>query len=533
MSDIKNIIADGKSILGIEFGSTRIKAILIDPTTFKSIAQGSHEWENRLENGFWTYHLDDIWTGLQDCYQDLVKDVKSQYGVPLKKLASIGFSAMMHGYMAFDKDGNQLAQFRTWRNANTTQAAEKLTDLFQFNIPERWSISHLYQCILNKEEHIAKVDFFTTLAGYVHWMLTGKKVLGVGDAAGMFPIDSTTLDYNQEYMAKFNNLLKDEKLPYTLDKLLPKVLCAGDNAGTLTAEGAKLLDTTGTLEAGCLLCPPEGDAGTGMVATNSVAVRTGNVSAGTSIFAMVVLEKALAKLHREIDCVTTPDGLQVAMVHANNCTSDLNAWVGLFADFLRAANIEMDTTTLFKTLYNEALNNGAPDCDGIISYGYLSGENITSMPEGRPLLARMPNSKFNVANLFRSNLNTSLGAIRLGMNILKNENVKIDKLLGHGGLLKTQGVGESIMANGLDTPVWVMTTAGEGGAWGIALLAAFAQLKKEGQTLPKFLDDCVFHDAQGSKIDPDAVGVAGFDKFLERYVLCLGVERQAVECLKA
>ena len=533
MSDIKNIIADGKSILGIEFGSTRIKAILIDPTTFKPIAQGSHEWENRLENGFWTYHLDDIWTGLQDCYQDLVKDVKSQYGVPLKKLASIGFSAMMHGYMAFDKDGNQLAQFRTWRNANTTQAAEKLTDLFQFNIPERWSISHLYQCILNKEEHIAKVDFFTTLAGYVHWMLTGKKVLGVGDAAGMFPIDSTTLDYNQEYMAKFNNLLKDEKLPYTLDKLLPKVLCAGDNAGTLTAEGAKLLDTTGTLEAGCLLCPPEGDAGTGMVATNSVAVRTGNVSAGTSIFAMVVLEKALAKLHREIDCVTTPDGLQVAMVHANNCTSDLNAWVGLFADFLRAANIEMDTTTLFKTLYNEALNNGAPDCDGIISYGYLSGENITSMPEGRPLLARMPNSKFNVANLFRSNLNTSLGAIRLGMNILKNENVKIDKLLGHGGLFKTQGVGQSIMANALNTPVWVMTTAGEGGAWGIALLAAFAQLKKEGQTLPKFLDDCVFHDAQGSKIDSDAVGVAGFDKFLERYVLCLGVERQAVECLKA
>lgn len=533
MSDIKNIIADGKSILGIEFGSTRIKAILIDPTTFKPIAQGSHEWENRLENGFWTYHLDDIWTGLQDCYQDLVKDVKSQYGVPLKKLASIGFSAMMHGYMAFDKEGNQLAQFRTWRNANTTQAAEKLTDLFQFNIPERWSISHLYQCILNKEEHIAKVDFFTTLAGYVHWMLTGKKVLGVGDAAGMFPIDSTTLDYNQEYMAKFNDLLKEEKLPYTLEKLLPKVLCAGDNAGTLTEQGAKLLDTTGTLESGCLLCPPEGDAGTGMVATNSVAVRTGNVSAGTSIFAMVVLEKALAKLHREIDCVTTPDGLQVAMVHANNCTSDLNAWVGLFADFLRAANIEMDTTTLFKTLYNEALNNGAPDCDGIISYGYLSGENITSMPEGRPLLARMPNSKFNVANLFRSNLNTSLGAIRLGMNILKNENVKIDKLLGHGGLFKTQGVGQSIMANALNTPVWVMTTAGEGGAWGIALLAAFSALKKDGQALPNFLDDCVFHDAQGSKIDPDAVGVAGFDKFLERYVLCLGVERQAVECLKA
>ncbi|MBP5244689.1 MAG: FGGY-family carbohydrate kinase [Succinivibrio sp.] len=533
MSDLKNIISEGKAILGIEFGSTRIKAVLINPEDFKPVAQGAHEWENRLENGFWTYHLDDIWTGLQDCYQDLLKDVKNQYGVAITKLASIGFSAMMHGYMAFDKDGNQLAQFRTWRNANTTEAAAKLTDLFQFNIPERWSISHLYQCILNKEDHISKVDFFTTLAGYVHWKLTGEKVLGVGDAAGMFPIDSDKMDYNQEYLAKFNNLLKEEKLPYTLEQLLPKVLTAGENAGTLTAEGAKLLDTSGTLQPGCLLCPPEGDAGTGMVATNSVAVRTGNVSAGTSIFAMVVLEKALQKLHREIDCVTTPDGLQDAMVHANNCTSDLNAWVGLFADFLRAANIEMDTTTLFKTLYNEALNNGAPDCDGIITYGYLSGENITNMPEGRPLLARMPNSKFNVANLFRSNLNTSLGAIRIGMNILKSENVKIDKLLGHGGLFKTKGVGQSIMADALNTPVWVMTTAGEGGAWGIALLAAYATAENNKQTLPQFLDSRVFKDADGSKIDPTPAGVAGFDKFLERYVLCLGVERQAVECLKA
>lgn len=533
MSDIKNIIAEGKAILGIEFGSTRIKAVLINPEDFKPVAQGAHEWENRLENGFWTYHLDDIWTGLQDCYQDLLKDVKNQYGVVINKLASIGFSAMMHGYMAFDKDGNQLAQFRTWRNANTSEAAAKLTDLFQFNIPERWSISHLYQCILNKEEHISKVDFFTTLAGYVHWKLTGQKVLGVGDAAGMFPIDSDKMDYNQEYLKKFNQLLKDEKLPYTLEQLLPKVLTAGENAGTLTAEGAKLLDTSGNLQEGCLLCPPEGDAGTGMVATNSVAVRTGNVSAGTSIFAMVVLEKALQKLHREIDCVTTPDGLQVAMVHANNCTSDLNAWVGLFADFLRAANIEMDTTTLFKTLYNEALNNGAPDCDGIITYGYLSGENITNMPEGRPLLARMPNSKFNVANLFRSNLNTSLGAIRIGMNILKSENVKIDKLLGHGGLFKTKGVGQSIMADALNTPVWVMTTAGEGGAWGIALLAAYATEENNNQTLPQFLEQKVFKDAEGSKIDPTPAGVAGFEKFLERYVLCLGVERQAVECLKA
>lgn len=531
MTEIKDLISKGQAVLGIEFGSTRIKAVLIDPNSYKPIAQGAHEWENRLENGFWTYHLDDIWTGLQDCYKNLTLDVQAQYGVKIEKLASIGFSAMMHGYMAFDKADNQLAQFRTWRNANTSKAAAELTELFQFNIPERWSISHLYQCILDKEDHVKEVAFFTTLAGYIHWMLTGKKVLGVGDAAGMFPIDSDTLNYNQKYLEQFNELLSKNNLPYKLQDLLPKVLPAGKVAGTLTEKGAKLLDPTGTLQSGCPLCPPEGDAGTGMVATNSVAVRTGNVSAGTSIFAMVVLEQALKKLHREIDCVTTPDGLQVAMVHANNCTSDLNAWVELFADFLRAANIKMDTTTLFKTLYNEALNNGAPDCDGIISYGYLSGENITNMPEGRPLLARMPNSKFNVANLFRSNLYTSLGAIRLGMNILQQEKVKIDKLLGHGGLFKTKGVGQSIMADALNTPVWVMTTAGEGGAWGIALLAAYLS-SSDKLSLPEFLDKEVFKDAQGSKIDPNEKGVEGFNKFLERYVLCLGIERQAVECLK-
>ncbi len=531
MTEIKDLISKGQAVLGIEFGSTRIKAVLIDPNSYKPIAQGAHEWENRLENGFWTYHLDDIWSGLQDCYKNLTQDVQAQYGVKIEKLAAIGFSAMMHGYMAFDKADNQLAQFRTWRNANTSKAAAELTELFQFNIPERWSISHLYQCILDKEDHVKDVAFFTTLAGYIHWMLTGEKVLGVGDAAGMFPIDSDTLNYNQKYLEQFNELLAKNNLPYKLQDLLPKVLPAGKVAGTLTEKGAKLLDPTGTLQAGCPLCPPEGDAGTGMVATNSVAVRTGNVSAGTSIFAMVVLEHALKKLHREIDCVTTPDGLQVAMVHANNCTSDLNAWVELFADFLRAANIKMDTTTLFKTLYNEALNNGAPDCDGIISYGYLSGENITNMPEGRPLLARMPNSKFNVANLFRANLYTSLGAIRLGMNILKQEQVKIDKLLGHGGLFKTKGVGQSIMADALNTPVWVMTTAGEGGAWGIALLATYLA-SSDKLSLPEFLDKEVFKDAQGSKIDPNEKGIEGFNKFLERYVLCLGIERQAVECLQ-
>ncbi len=532
MSDINSLILQGKCSLGIEFGSTRIKAVLIDPTNFAPVAQGSHEWENRLENGLWTYHIDDIWGGLQHCYSELVKDVKEKYKADLKAVASLGISAMMHGYMAFDKDDNHLAQFRTWRNSNTTKAAELLTDTFQFNIPERWSISHLYQCILDKEEHVKNVAFFTTLAGYVHYKLTGQKVLGIGDAAGMFPIDSYTKNYNEKYLMQFNEILAKENMPYKLEELLPKVLCAGDNAGTLTEQGAKLLDPTGNLQPGCILCPPEGDAGTGMVATNSVAVRTGNVSAGTSIFAMVVLEKALSKLHREIDNVTTPDGMQVAMVHANNCTSDLNAWVGLFADFLKVANIKMDMNTLFKTLYEEALNNGAKDCDGIISYGYFSGENITSVPEGRPLLARMPNSNFNIANLFRANLYTSLGAIKLGMNILKSEQVKIDKLLGHGGLFKTPRVGQSIMADALNTPVWVMTTAGEGGAWGIAVLAAYSVQNTKNESLSEFLDNNVFKDAVGEKIDPDKAGSDGFDKFLERYVLCLGIEKQAVSCLK-
>ena len=485
MSDINSLILQGKCSLGIEFGSTRIKAVLIDPTNFAPVAQGSHEWENRLENGLWTYHIDDIWGGLQHCYSELVKDVKEKYKADLKAVASLGISAMMHGYMALDK-----------------------------------------------EEHVKNVAFFTALAGYVHYKLTGQKVLGIGDAAGMFPIDSYTKNYNEKYLMQFNEILAKENMPYKLEELLPKVLCAGDNAGTLTEQGAKLLDPTGNLQPGCILCPPEGDAGTGMVATNSVAVRTGNVSAGTSIFAMVVLEKALSKLHREIDNVTTPDGMQVAMVHANNCTSDLNAWVGLFADFLKVANIKMDMNTLFKTLYEEALNNGAKDCDGIISYGYFSGENITSVPEGRPLLARMPNSNFNIANLFRANLYTSLGAIKLGMNILKSEQVKIDKLLGHGGLFKTPRVGQSIMADALNTPVWVMTTAGEGGAWGIAVLAAYSVQNTKNESLSEFLDNNVFKDAVGEKIDPDKAGSDGFDKFLERYVLCLGIEKQAVSCLK-
>ena len=528
MSEIKNIIAEGKSILGIEFGSTRIKAVLIEPDTFKPIAQGAHEWENRLEDGLWTYHLDDIWSGLQDCYQDLQKDVQNQYGVQIKKLASIGFSAMMHGYMAFDKNGNHLAQFRTWRNANTTEAAEKLTELFQFNIPERWSISHLYQCILNKEKHVTSVDFFTTLAGYVHWKLTGQKVLGVGDASGMFPIDSNTHDYNKKYLEQFNKILFEEKMPYTLEHLLPKVLCAGDDAGSLTEEGAKLLDPSGNLEAGIPLCPPEGDAGTGMVATNSVAVRTGNVSAGTSIFAMVVLEKAMQKVHEEIDMVTTPNGMPVAMVHCNNCTSDLNAWVNLLGECAESFGVKVDKNELYGVLYRKALE-GAADCGGVTAYNYFSGEPITGLDAGRPMVVRTPDADFSLANFMRSHLYSAVATLKIGMDILlKEEHVAVDSLMGHGGFFKTPVVGQRVMAAGMNAPITVMDTASEGGAWGIAILAAFMKEKKDGETLSSYLNDKIFAGQTGTTLNPDPEDVKGFDAFLEEYKKLLPAEKAAV-----
>ena len=531
MSEIKSLIEQGKAVLGIEFGSTRIKGVLIDPRNCAPVAEGGHTWENRLENGYWTYHDDEIIAGLQACYRSLCEDVEKKYGVKLTALAGLGISAMMHGYLAFDKNDKLLVPFRTWRNSTSRAASEKLTELFQFNIPERWSISHLYQAVLNGEEHVPQVAFFTTLAGYIHYKLTGKKVLGVGDAAGMFPIDSATGTYRKDFMASFDKLLEDKHFPWKLGQLLPQVLSAGEDAGSLTEAGAKLLDPSGALKAGTPLCPPEGDAGTGMVATNSVAVRTGNVSAGTSIFAMIVLEKPLSELHREIDNVTTPDGLQVAMVHANNCTSDLNAWVNLFGEFAEASGHKMSPDELYGLLYNRALT-GDPDCGGILTYGYFSGEFITGLSEGRPMLIRTPEAKFNIANLMRSNLNTSLGAVRLGMDILSKEGVKIDKLLGHGGLFKTKGVGQKIMADALNTPVWVMTTAGEGGPWGMAILANFRVSRAAGETLPQYLDQKVFASAEGSRMDPDAAGVEGFNKFIKNYVACIPVEKSAVEHLK-
>ena len=531
MSDVKNTIVNGKAVLGIEFGSTRIKAVLIDENN-TPIASGAHDWENRLENGIWTYSLEDIWTGLQDCYRKMTEDVQAQYGVKVEKLGAIGFSAMMHGYLAFNKDGELLVPFRTWRNTITQEASEALTEAFQFNIPQRWSIAHLYQAILNGEDHVKDVDFFTTLDGYIHWQLTGEKVLGVGSATGMFPVDSDTKDYYTSMIEKFDEMAAAKGMPWKVENLLPKVLLPGDNAGVLTAEGAKKLDPTGTLQPGCPLCPPEGDAGTGMAATNSVKQRTGNVSAGTSVFAMIVLEKALKEVHEEIDMVTTPSGDAVAMVHCNNCTSDLNAWVNVFKEFAESFGMEVDMNKLFGTLYNKALE-GDKDCGGLLAYNYFSGEHITGFEEGRPMFVRTPDSKFNLANFMRANLYTSLGALKVGLDILlKEEGVAVDRITGHGGLFKTKGVGQKILAGAMDATVSVMKTAGEGGAWGIALLASYMIQKEEGESLADYLQNKVFGGDEGEKMDPDPEDVKGFDEFIKRYKAGFPIERAAIDVLK-
>lgn len=529
-NDTQQAIESGKTALGIEFGSTRIKAVLIGED-HRPIASGSHEWENRYENGIWTYHLDDVWTGLQESYRALCKEVFEKYNVPLKTIGSIGLSAMMHGYMPFDQDGNLLVPFRTWRNTITGQAAEQLTDLFQFNIPQRWSIAHLYQALLNKEPHIKDISHLTTLAGYVHWQLTGQKVLGIGEASGMFPIDSTTNTYDQHMLGQFNELLKAKNISWKLQDILPKVLLAGDSAGVLTKEGAKRLDPTGQLLPGIRLCPPEGDAGTGMVATNSVAARTGNVSAGTSVFAMIVLEKPLSQLYPEIDMVTTPTGKPVAMVHSNNCTSDLNAWVDLFQEFTKALGVEVSESGLFEMLYKQGLAGDA-DAGGLLAYNYFSGEHLTYLAEGRPLFVRTPESKFTLANFMRAHLFSSLGALKIGLDIFEKEKVKIDQVLGHGGFFKTKEVGQRIMAAAMNVPVSVMETAGEGGAWGIALLAAYMLQKSNGEPLEAYLSDRVFAGENSTTIAPEQKDVEGFAAFMERYKKGLVIERAAVEALK-
>ena len=528
--DAKNIIAEGKSYLGIEFGSTRIKAVAIDAEG-NVLATGGHGWENRLDDGIWTYTLDDIWGGLADCYSDLLKDINDKYGIVPTRFASIGFSAMMHGYLAFDKDEKLLVPFRTWRNTITEEAACALTREFGFNIPQRWSIAHLYQAILNKEEHVKDIDFVTTLAGYVHYKMTGRKVLGVGDASGMFPIDSSTGDYDKDMVAKFDKLIAPCGFGWNLLGVLPKSLSAGEDAGSLTAEGAKLLDVSGKLEAGIPVCPPEGDAGTGMVATNSVGLRTGNTSAGTSVFAMVVLEKPLSKVYEQIDMVTTPDGAAVAMVHCNNCTSDINAWVDLFRQFGELMGYTIDMNDLFTKLYSKALD-GDSDCGGLLSYNYISGEPVTGFDKGAPLFVRTAESKFTLGNFMRMHLYSALAALKSGLDILINEEgVKVDKMYGHGGYFKTKGVGQKFAAAAIHAPVSVMETAGEGGPWGMAILASFADGRNQGEKLEDFLNRKIFANAKGSTLEPSAEDEKGFDDFMKTYMEGLKIEKAAVEVL--
>ena len=525
--DAKELIQSGKAILGIEFGSTRIKAVLIDDA-HKPIAQGSHTWENQLVDGLWTYSLDAIWGGLQDCYSDLRANVQKLYGVEIKSLASIGISAMMHGYMAFNAKNELLVPFRTWRNTNTGKAAAELSELFKFNIPLRWSISHLYQCILNGDAHVKDITFQTTLAGYIHWMLTGEKVLGIGDASGMIPVDSATKTYCADMVEKFDNLVAPKGYGWKLLDIFPKVLVAGEDAGKLTAEGAKKLDVSGNLQAGIPLCPPEGDAGTGMVATNAVKQRTGNVSAGTSSFSMIVLEKALSKAYEPIDMVTTPDGSPVAMVHCNNCTSDINAWVNIFKEFEELMGIPVDMDVLYGKLYNKALEGDA-DCGGLLAYNYVSGEPITGLAEGRPMFVRSANDKFNLANFMRANLYATIGVLKIGNDILlKEEKVKIDRITGHGGLFKTAGVGQRILAAAINSPISVMETAGEGGAWGIALLASYLVNNAKNENLADFLENTVFAGETGVEIAPTAEDVEGFNKYIATYKAGLAIEQAAV-----
>ena len=520
-------IRGAETYLGIEFGSTRIKAVLID-RTHAVLASGGHNWENRLENGFWTYAMDDVFAGLQDAFAKLAANVEKQYGVPLTSVGAMGVSAMMHGYLAFDAADRQLAPFRTWRNTTTGQAAEALSKRFGFNIPQRWSIAHLYQAMLNREAHVSSLAFLTTLAGYIHYRLTGEKVIGIGDGSGMFPIDSVRLAYDGGMLASFQKLVSEQGYGWDISAVLPKLLSAGAPAGVLSPEGARLIDPSGTLNSGIPFCPPEGDAGTGMVATNAVRQRTGNVSAGTSVFAMLVLEHALSHYYTEVDMVTTPAGDPVAMVHCNNCTSDIDAWIRLFGEAASALGATYDERTLYQTLYKKALE-GAPDCGGIMAFNYLSGEHVTKLEEGRPLLFRKPDASFTLANVMRAHLTSACASLRIGMDILAAEKVELDAMTGHGGFFKAEGIGQKIMSAALGTPVTVMETAGEGGPWGMAVLAAFLQNKASGESLSDYLTNRVFLGAKSVTVSATGQEAAGFAAFMEAYQKSLAVERAAVQ----
>jgi sugar (pentulose or hexulose) kinase len=528
--DVGEAITGGRTALGIELGSTRIKAVLVGPD-HAPLAVGSHDWENQFVERRWTYSLEAVWAGVQQSVAALADDVRRRHGVELAGVGALGVSAMMHGYLAFDADGALLTPFRTWRNTNTGRATERLSAEFGVNIPHRWSVAHLYQAILDGEEHLGRLDHLTTLAGYVHWQLTGEKVLGIGDASGMFPIDDETRGYSAPMLARFDELAAEAGVELTLAGLLPRIAVAGEPAGELTEAGAALLDPTGRLRPGIPLCPPEGDAGTGMVATDSVAPRTGNVSAGTSIFAMVVLEKELAGVHRELDLVTTPAGDPVAMVHCNNGASELDAWAGLFTEFARALGSDVDPSTVFETLFTAALG-GASDCGGMLAYNYLSGEPITDLEEGRPLFLRSPDSRLDLGTFMRTHLFSSLATLRIGMDVLqKNEGVRLERMFAHGGLFRTRGVAQRFLAAAIDTPVSVGDVAAEGGAWGMAVLAAFATRRSPEQDLADYLDTTVFTGTTLQTAQPEPADVAGFDAFMQRYVAGLPVERAAVTCV--
>lgn len=529
-SEIREAIVSGKTALGIEFGSTKIKAVLIAPS-FLPVASGSHDWKSTYKNGSWTYSLEEVWSGLQDCYRNLAADVRRQYGIPLTTVGCIGFSAMMHGYLPFDAAGKLLTPFRTWQNTSTAQASTELSKLFQFNIPQRWSIAHLEQANLNREPHVARLAYLTTLSGYVHWQLTGQKVLGIGDASGMFPIDSAAKDYDARMLAQYGQRSENRGHRWTLRGILPKVLSAGDNAGCLTEAGARLLDPSGVLRPGIPVCPPEGDAGTGMAATNSVAKRTGNVSAGTSVFAMVVLEKALGAFYPEIDMVTTPSGSPVAMVHCNNCTNDMNAWVGMLGEFAAALGAPCGGETLYPLLYGKALE-GDFDCGGILIYNYLAGEPITGVEEGHPMLLRSADSRFTFSNFCRASLFSTLATLKVGMDILAEEHVRVDRLTGHGGLFSQADIGAKLLAAAANTPVQTMKTAAVGGPYGMALLAAYAAGHHPGETLEDYLQNRVFCDTEVRTTQPEADDTSAFSEYLRRFKMGLSVEKAVATALK-
>ncbi len=522
-----NKIKNGQTFLGIEFGSTRIKAVLTDDE-YRCIAIGAYDWENKLEDGYWTYSLEEIHKGLQGCFADLVKTIADKYATELINIGAIGVSGMMHGYLAFDENDNLLVPFRTWRNTTTEKAADALTKLFNFNIPQRWSIAHLYQAILNEESHVSQIAHITTLAGYIHFLLTGKRELGVGEASGMFPVVNNNYDFTM--LEKFNNIIKDRSFKWNIENILPNVRKAGDKGAYLTDEGARFLDPTGKLKSKIPLCPPEGDAGTGMVATNAVLPRTGNVSAGTSIFAMLVLEKELKSFHKEIDVVTTPDGAPVAMVHCNNCCGELDAWVKMFGEFSELAGIPMEKSALYELLYKSTTEADA-DCGGITAFNYLSGEHVTGIENGRPMYFRSANGNMNIANFMQSQIYSSMATLALGMkNLLENEDVRIEQIQAHGGLFKVKGIAQQILANALQTGVCVTETAGEGGAWGMALLAAY-MIDETELSLGEWLGKNVFAAMQSTDVKPDKEGVAGFEEYLGRYKAALDAEKKLGEVL--